>query len=397
MLIPCIAGSPLTRTRPLAEFVQTVFGSLPRADQRRWADVYLRGLLSTPGRKTMKRLARHVSCEASAAQALQQFITSSPWDWREPRIALARVAARRLPDHAWVTGTIVSEKRGDRSVGVHRRFVPALGATVNCQIGVGLFLVSETEAIPVDWRLVLDRAWTGDASLRRQARIPDAVDAGSVWEQALDLAGATDVLSCVERPPLVVDLTATGELARATGSLPLGGREFLVRVRPDQPVLEVTRRVPSVGVASSPAGTSTAEQLIEEGEAGQHRVTQTHFDDGAGPVRLRSVLVHLPGVQDVARDADRRVHRLFALNSPGGQTAPQYWISTLRRRDVGYVLSLIRRQQVVRSTVRVLGESFGLTDFEGRSFPGWHHHMTMVSAAYAYSRLTPRTSERLSA
>lgn len=345
----------------------------------------------------MKRLARHVSCEASAAQALQQFITSSPWDWHEPRVALARVAARRLKDYAWVTGTIVSEKRGHRSVGVHRRFVPALGATVNCQIGVGLFLTSETEAIPVDWRLVLDGAWTGDASLRRQARIPDAVDAGSVWEQALELAGATDVLPCVERPPLVVDLTATGDLARVTGFVALRGRELLVRVRPDQPVPVAIRGVASSGAASSPASASTAEQLIEEGGAGRHRVTQARFDDGAGPVRLRSVPVHLPGVQDAVRDAGRRVPRLFALSSPDGQTAPQYWISTLRRRDMGYMLALVRRQQVVRSTVRVLGESFGLTDFEGRSFPGWHHHMTMVSAAYAYSRLTPGTAERLSA
>ncbi|MFD3939112.1 hypothetical protein ACFWSF_09295 [Streptomyces sp. NPDC058611] len=28
-----------------------------------------------------------------------------------------------------------------------------------------------------------------------------------------------------------------------------------------------------------------------------------------------------------------------------------------------------------------------MLDFAGRSFLGWHHHMTMTSAAYAYSRL----------
>ncbi|MER7834530.1 hypothetical protein ABTY98_01100 [Streptomyces sp. NPDC096040] len=27
-----------------------------------------------------------------------------------------------------------------------------------------------------------------------------------------------------------------------------------------------------------------------------------------------------------------------------------------------------------------------LLDFAGRSFPAWHHHMTMASAAYAHLR-----------
>ncbi|MFF4508119.1 IS701 family transposase [Streptomyces sp. NPDC001401] len=387
----------MTCSRPLADFVETVFGSLPRVDQRRWADVYLRGLLSTPGRKTMKRLARQVSCEPSAAQALQQFITSSPWGWSEPRAVLARIAARRLPECAWVTGTIVSEKRGHRSVGVHRRFVPELGATVNCQVGVGMFLSSEAEAIPVDWRLVLDTAWSGDASLRRQARIPDTVGSGSTWDQALEMAETADALQCLEGAPLVVDLTATGDPAHFTGSLARAGREFLVRVRPDQPVLEAARRmVPSRGV-TSPSLISTAERLIEEGEAGQRQVSQAQFADGAGRVRLRSAMVHLPGVEDIAPGAGNPVHRLLALSAADGRTPPQYWISALRRRGVRDVLSLVRRQQVVQSTVRTLGDDFGLTDFEGRSFPGWHHHMTMVSAAYTYSLLSPRTAVRLSA
>ncbi|MCL6731937.1 hypothetical protein PWE32_09610 [Streptomyces neyagawaensis] len=31
--------------------------------------------------------------------------------------------------------------------------------------------------------------------------------------------------------------------------------------------------------------------------------------------------------------------------------------------------------------------SHDLLDFAGRSFPAWHHHMTMASAAYTYTRL----------
>ena len=31
-----------------------------------------------------------------------------------------------------------------------------------------------------------------------------------------------------------------------------------------------------------------------------------------------------------------------------------------------------------------MADRYGLFDFEGRSFPGWHHHVTLVSAAYLY-------------
>lgn len=34
-----------------------------------------------------------------------------------------------------------------------------------------------------------------------------------------------------------------------------------------------------------------------------------------------------------------------------------------------------------------MGRSLGLLDFEGRSYPGWHHHMALVSAAYAFRSL----------
>ncbi|GHB33398.1 hypothetical protein GCM10010377_25010 [Streptomyces viridiviolaceus] len=393
MLTPCIAGPlPDRGGRPLAEFTQDVFGSLPRADQRRWAGVYLSGLLNTPGRKTMKRIALQVSGVEAAGQALQQFITSSPWDWREPRAALARAAARCLPDHAWVTGTFVSEKRGGRSVGVHRRFVPELGATVNCQVGVGLFLASDEEAIPVDWSLVLDGGWCDDAALRRRARIPDTVGAASAWERAVGMADAADALSGAGRAPLVADLTSTGDLADVTAATAYGNREILARVRPDQPVAPA-RRVGS----PVPGAVSTAEQLLGRGGTGRPRGLPGRYAGGGGPLRLRSAPVHLPGARQAVPGAAPPLYRLFSLGHPGGADEPQYWLSTLRRRDTGYVLSLMRRVRVVRSTVRVLGEGFGLTDFEGRSFPGWHHHMTMVSAAYTYSRLSRPVTDRLSA
>ncbi|AIS01041.1 transposase [Streptomyces glaucescens] len=393
MVTTCPARSSVARTGwSLTDFVHTVFGSLPRVDQQRWADVYLRGLLSTPGRKTMQRLAGQICGEPSAGQALQQFITASPWDWHQPRSVLARLAARRLPDHAWVAATFVAEKKGSSSVGVQRRFVPGLGATVNCQVGVGLFMVSRTEAIPVDWDLVLDGGWCEDAALRRRARIPDSVTGGSAWKRALEMAAGAGSAPWAQRTPLVADLTVTGDLAEPAAGPASGPGEWLVRVRPDHPVVQHGPGTP----ASPPAGPATAEQMIGAGGT-RFRVALSHLDAGCGPVRVRSALVRLPGRHATGPGGHPPVHRLFALDSPGGSGGAQYWLSSLRRRNAGYVFSLIRRQQLVADSLRELEESYGLLDFEGRSYPGWHHHMTMVSAAYAYRRLTSGPADCLSA
>jgi SRSO17 transposase len=60
------------------------------------------------------------------------------------------------------------------------------------------------------------------------------------------------------------------------------------------------------------------------------------------------------------------------------------------------LLGLTQLLQGAVDTVAAMGEHHGIQDFEGRSFPGWHRHMTLVSAAYAYQRLsgTPARSSR---
>jgi SRSO17 transposase len=42
---------------------------------------------------------------------------------------------------------------------------------------------------------------------------------------------------------------------------------------------------------------------------------------------------------------------------------------------------------------RELKDALGLGHFEGRSWPGWHHHVTLVSVAHAFvtlERLDPK-------
>src|SRR5918996_4277534 len=74
--------------RRLVAFAAEMFEPFARADQRRWGEVYLRGLLLDGRRKSVEPMAARLG-EDGNRQALAHFITSSPWDPAHVRARLA--------------------------------------------------------------------------------------------------------------------------------------------------------------------------------------------------------------------------------------------------------------------------------------------------------------------
>ncbi|WP_240804138.1 transposase [Streptomyces sp. A0592] len=394
------------RTRSLAaggtaldEFTERLFGHLPRADQRRWARVYLQGLLSTQGKKSVRRLAASVTASPTASQSLQQFINASPWDWDPARAELLRWVEERHRVHAWTIGQVCFPKRGEHSVGVHRRFDPVAGRIVNCQFGFGLFLSLDGMSVPVDWRLVLPESWSVDPALRRRARIsPDAAHRtpeSLVLELIDSIAGRTSSV----RAPVVADISRLGTAAALIGTLGRRGHDFLVSV---PPTLTVRATGPAHGgePARVPVHAATAGDLARRGNTS--RPAAQYAGPATRPQRpprqhIRSALVRVPG-GDPATPGTHQTYRLFGEPSawpgtgarPGARPGGAVWLTNMSHHRMDDLLHLVRRSGRAAATLGVLADDFGLLDFEGRSFPGWHHHMTVMSAAYAYQGLFSR-------
>jgi SRSO17 transposase len=153
-------------------FVDQVSDGLGRADQRRTARVYLRGLLDPQGGRGSP--AAKSGVEHAASRALQQFITFLPWEWQPPRPANRRAHPPVSTVGALAPAVAVSTipQRGPHSVGVRRRFASATGPTVDGQLAVGAFLATDAVQVPIDWELVLDGERAGDGERRNRTRIP---------------------------------------------------------------------------------------------------------------------------------------------------------------------------------------------------------------------------------
>jgi SRSO17 transposase len=157
--------------------------------------LYARGLLTDGQRKSMQPMAARLGADH---QRLQQFITSSTWDYAAVRRNVARWFAAGQPVDALVVDDTGFPKDGDASPCVARRYSGTLGKTGNCQVGVSVHLVNERASRAADWRLFCPRSWDDNAlddpvqaararRRRERARIPDDIRRSEKWRLALEM------------------------------------------------------------------------------------------------------------------------------------------------------------------------------------------------------------------
>jgi SRSO17 transposase len=134
--------------------------------------------------------------------------------------------------------------------------------------------------------------------------------------------------------------------------------------------------------------------------AGEQTARTVTWRQGADGQRLVSRFVALrvrPAGQQLrraARGQELPVRHLLA-EWPHGEPEPvKYWLASLPAdTPLARLVGLAKLRWRVEHDYRELKDALGLDHFEGRSFKGWHHHVTLVSAAHAFvtlQRLNPK-------
>ncbi|WP_456114804.1 IS701 family transposase [Streptomyces triticirhizae] len=359
----------------VSAFCQRVFDSMPRVDQRRWAEVYLRGLLFLEGRKTVRKMAENVLC-LPVNQSLQQFINQSPWDWVPIRAEVAQRRALSSPSRAWLVSRATIPKRGSHSVGVVQQFVPEAGRRLNCQVGLALSLADDSTDVPVNWRLLLSGKWAHDKNAREKVYLPDDVTGQPEWAEILSMVDET-MRWGIPPAPLVTDIADSRDAVALASALTERGVDFVLRTDDSLRTLAPEPLLAEAGPL--PRGRSRLSNRRAR-RAANERVT--YGEPRAQGVSFVSAQVHLP---TRTRDRSGTVVRLV-LQRTTDRFSGGTWITSLAQRPLDDVMRLAGLTKRGKGTLHQLRSGFGLNDFEGRSFRGWHHHMTMVSVAWAFSQ-----------
>src|SRR5215218_6733624 len=137
-----------------------------RREQRAWAAVYLRGLLTADvPRKNVEAMALRLLGAGPGAERrvreLQQFIGEGAWDDDGLLAAHRRLVDETLGEDDGVLIIDGSDipKRGTHSAGVARQWCGATGKTDNRQAGVYLGYASRRGYTLLDRRLYLPKEW----------------------------------------------------------------------------------------------------------------------------------------------------------------------------------------------------------------------------------------------
>jgi SRSO17 transposase len=413
----------IAEVRPrLLDFAAEMLGGLPRKDQRAAGELYVRGLLTDGQRKSMVPMAARLGTDH---QRLQQFITSSTWDYAAVRRNVARWFASSQPVEALVIDDTGFPKDGTASPCVARQYSGTLGKTANCQIGVSVHLVGEHASCAADWRLFCPESWD-DAKLddpvaaarakrrRAQAHIPDDVRHTGKWRLALEMIdemtgpGGWGVPGRVAAAggawPVVVADTGYGD--NTTFRLEVGERGFAY-------VLAVKGTTTAYPHGAVP-------QMVRYGGRGRPSVSRYR----TAPANLRQLAIaHADTVQQVTwrqgtkatkgnptaamtshflairvRPANRDIPRagdgslpacwLLAEWPPEADEPTDYWLSTLPPdTPVAELVRLAKIRWRVEHDYRELKTGLGLDHFEGRSYLGWHRHVTLAALAQAFCTL----------
>lgn len=325
-----------------------------------------------------------------ADQSLHRFIDRSPWKNADVRRRLAVLLAGEFEVCAWVAEEVAFPKSGQSSVGVARQYAHRRRRLLNCQLALTVFLTSPDHACPVDWRLMLPADWDHNdhnSARRVRARVPVHARSQPRWQHLLHIVDEIMVDWRLSAAPVVAHAADLQEAAALMRGLTDRRLPFFIAL----PSTTVVRMPASPKIIPRQNIVPTVSQvaMAYEGHGG---IARTWLNTkGAAPVQLL-VTRFLP--VDPARSADVPHGTYLAAEwSPSLGAPVRAWVTNVGRWPLPKLLDLVSAQQRSIDELDRLVVDLGLIHFEGRSFPGWHHHVTLVSAARGYQILCGDSQE----
>ena len=349
---------------------------------------YVQGVFSDSERKSMQAMLARVT-EPVAYQAFQHFITNAPWDadrvWRRLRAVLPERQGIFILD-----GTSFP-KQGRASVGVARQYCGALGKIANCQVAVTAALWTGVRAWCLGAVLYLPEEWLTPLA-RTRARIPVAVRFQEKWRLALRLlqqaraSGFT--LTAVLADAEFGDVTAfRAALHRLHLPYAVGISSHLT-VFTTRPGL----RAPAANRRGRPRTrqrmvTAIAPLAVRAwaAQVPRTRWRQVSWRNGTQPTRTaRFVAARVTPAHEWRHARLAPEVWLLCEEEAGAKRIKYYFVDLPVTSALRTLVTLTHQRWAIEQQYQELKSDLGLDHFEGRSYPGWQHHVALTAVAHAY-------------
>jgi len=369
----------------LATYFEGIGLALKTPQQRESFAIYATGLMAEGERKSAEPMAARACPDPdrvdAAHQRLTYFTRSAPWSDRAVRREAARYAIRAMTARERVSAWIIDDtgfpKQGTHSVGVQRQYSGTTGKVANCQIGVSLSIATRTQHLPIDFALYLPQSWTDDPARRAEAHIPAEVTFKTKLELALEMIERA--LDDDYSPGLLLADSAYGDSAEFRRRVRCLGLNYAVGLHSPTTVWRLDSLGRRLGdpVAVGDLGTAVGPTAFRR---------STWREGTKGHLSSRFYAERVVLAQDDGVDPSQREPVWLLIEWLPGETAPtKFTAATLpasitRKQLVRQVKERWRTERVYQDAK----EELGLDHYEGRSFRGWHHHVSIVLACFAF-------------
>ena len=372
-LSPEVSRGMLERLR---EFAQPFVGSLPRRELREHGQVYVAGLLSDLERKNVESIAYRHDLDRGN---LQRFIGWSPWDHQPLLRELARQVGSAVgeDDGVIVFDPSAHEKCGRDSVGVQRQWLGRLGKVDNGQVGVYMGYASRREHALVNVRLYLPKEWASDQARRKKCGVPKSIRYQGRHDLALEMLQDSG-----EHLPhaWVAGDDEMGHSRRFRKELRDLGERYLLAVPSNTKVRDLA------GPAAAYAGRGPRPKppfvRVQQWAGGLSEDAWRRIDvrDGEkGPL-----VMEIAKTPVVARSECRRQGAteevLVVTRSPdeSGHVKTDYYLSNAEPdTPLEEFARVAKAEHRVEDAIKRAKSQAGLSDYEVRTWAGWHHHQTL--------------------
>lgn len=363
-----------------ARFADCFVRSEPRTRSR----AYLHGLLSPVARKNGWQLAEALGEDDPIG--VQRLLYEAVWD---AAVVLARYqtfVAETFGDPQAVlvldeTGFV---KKGTQSVGVQRQYSGTTGKVENCQIGVFLAYVSPTGHVLCDRRLYLPQSWAEDPPRRAQAKVPAAVTFQTT--PALGLAMLAQARAAGLPHAWVTADERYGSDPKFLATLEGWGEAYVVAVPSTTPAWAAGATVVAgpagvqVLTADTPTPLPVATHVAAWADSRWQRLSVGDGTKGPrvydwGAVRVVVSREQWPGP----------TLWLLARRSVTHPAEIAYYLADAPADTPVAVLAQVagRRWPVEQCFEEAKGET-GLDQYEVRTWPSWHRHITLSMMAHGF-------------
>lgn len=373
-----------------------------RANTRRAAGAYMRGLLGPGSGKNMQGIAKRVRLDEDR---IERFVRESPWSHDSVQEHLVQNVPKRIasPEGAFILDDVGLVKKGRMSVAAYRQWCGATGKVDECQVAVDLTYAvpsrernADQRTWPLGMELYVPMGWLTEpeyALARDEAKLPVGIAFRTKHGIALDLI---DRARAIPHACTIAD-AGYGDNGEFRRNLRTRDEAYVLGVSPSNVrVIDALTPVMPPRTHGRPGRPEThathARGVKREAPRTMARRVQewTRVDWGAGTKgvlggdfwRSRVRVVEGPKNRRWVTDEvawlllERRSNELKAYLCWGFDDA-----------SLEELVAVAHLRWTIEQFHREAKQMLGLDQFQGRTWKGWHHHVTMVLLAYAYLAL----------